>query len=74
MLSNQGILSNKWLLPLMVITIAAMALAFWAMMGNKASAGTPTKNAVAVGDIYLLPDTDADGARPRDGRPSSMAP
>ena len=62
MLSNQGILSNKWLLPLMVITIAAMALAFWAMMGNKASAGTPTKNAVAVGDMYLLPDTDADGA------------
>jgi len=69
MISNQGILSNKWLLPLMVITIAAVALAFWAMTSNQAQASEhnlpDAKNAMlSTEDFGITTDIEGDGSHP----------
>lgn len=67
MVSNQGILSNKWLLPLIAVSIAVMALAFWAMMGNKAQASHEpghgsAKEGSRTSDLNVLGGGDVGGA------------
>ena len=67
MVSNQGIRSNKWLLPLIAVSIAVMALAFWAMMGNKTQASHEpghgsAKEGSRTSDLNVLGGGDVGGA------------
>ena len=61
MIRNQRILKPGWLLPLIVIGIAAMALAFWAMTTNQARAGVSDAGDAAMGTPELLVLTEYSG-------------
>ena len=64
--SNNSVLKRAWLLPLVAITIAAMALAYWAATSNNAAADSHNGNSGATGayrtDLIALGAADVGGA------------
>ena len=54
MSSNDSILKRAWLLPLVAITIAAMALAYWAVTSNRAQAADADDSAYGTPGLVVL--------------------
>lgn len=54
MSSNDSILKRAWLLPLVAITIAAMALAYWAVTSNRAQAADADDSAYGTPELVVL--------------------